>query len=285
MIPYLSSYQESLINYLATAMGDAVPRDDLATFIRVGELAVQNDTAKEAGTVTYTYQMPQSIRIHAAKLDEALANIKICDPAIGSGAFPVGMMQEIIKAREVLTTYIGEDESRTLYNFKRQAIQESIYGVDIDPGAIDVAKLRLWLSLVVDEDDYHHIKPLPNLDYKIVCGNSLLSVQKDLFNLDLFQQLEKLKTAYFNETNPQKKQKQRTEIDALITQLTGDHSQFDMQIYFSEVFHGNRGFDVMIANPPFHYRTEFNKGGGGTEKATSIGSPCVNHSSSSVMPS
>src|SRR5690606_38099206 len=133
------------INYLSTAMRDAVPREDLATFIRVGELAVQNDTAKEAGTVSYTYQMPESIRTHATKLDDALANIKICDPAIGSGAFPVGMMQEIIKAREVLTTYIGESESRTTYNFKRQAIQESIYGVDIDPGAIDIAKLRLWL--------------------------------------------------------------------------------------------------------------------------------------------
>lgn len=243
--------QESLINYLSTAMGDALPREDLATFIRVGELAVQNDTAKEAGTVSYTYQMPESIRTHATKLDEALANIKICDPAIGSGAFPVGMMQEIIKAREVLTTYIGESESRTTYNFKRQAIQESIYGVDIDPGAIDIAKLRLWLSLVVDEDDYHDIKPLPNLDYKIVCGNSLLSVQKDLFNLDLFQQLEKLKTAYFDETNPQEKQEQRAEIDALIARLTGSHRLFDMEIYFSEVFHNGNGFNIVIANPPY----------------------------------
>ncbi|QPC83765.1 N-6 DNA methylase [Phototrophicus methaneseepsis] len=243
--------QESLINYLATAMGDAVPREELATFIRVGELAVQNDTAKEAGTVTYTYQMPESIRTHATKLDAALANIKICDPAIGSGAFPVGMMQEIIKAREVLTIYIGKSNSRTTYNFKRQAIQESIYGVDIDSSAIDIAKLRLWLSLVVDEDDYHHIKPLPNLDYKIVCGNSLLSVQKDLFNLDLFQKLEKLKTAYFDQTDPAKKQAQRAEIDSLIARLTGGHSTFDMQIYFSEVFHGNSGFDVVIGNPPY----------------------------------
>jgi len=243
--------QESLINYLATTMGDAVLREDIATFIRFGELAVQNDTAKEAGTVSYTYQMPESIRTHAKKLDEALANIKICDPAIGSGAFPVGMMQEIIKAREVLTTYLGSSADRTTYHFKRQAIQESIYGVDIDPGAIDIAKLRLWLSLVVDEDDYHHIKPLPNLDYKIVCGNSLLSVQKDLFNLELFQKLEALKTAYFDETNPTKKLEQRAEIGAIITQLTGDHSQFDMQIYFSEVFHGNGGFDVVIGNPPY----------------------------------
>lgn len=242
--------QESLINYLDTAMGDDVSREDLATFIRVGELAVQNDTAKEAGTVSYTYQMPESVRKHASRLDEALASIRICDPAIGSGAFPVGMMQEIVKAREVLTTYIGEDESRTTYNFKRQAIQESIYGVDIDPGAIDIAKLRLWLSLVVDEDDYQHIKPLPNLDYKIVCGNSLLSIEKDVFNYTLFNELEALKTAFFNETDPQIKSVQRTQIDALITQLTGDNSCFDMKIYFSEVFNDD-GFDVVIGNPPY----------------------------------
>lgn len=243
--------QESLINYLSTAIGDAVPRDDLATFIRVGELAVQNDIAKEGGTVTYKYQMPESIRENAPEIDEAMASIKICDPAIGSGAFPVGMMQEIIKAREVLTTYIGEDENRTTYNFKRQAIQESIYGVDIDSGAIDIAKLRLWLSLVVEEDDYHHIKPLPNLDYKIVCGDSLLTVEKDVFNYTLYNELEALKTAYFDQTDPVKKLEQRAEIDSLIAQLTGDYSQFDMQIYFSEVFHNDGGFDVVIANPPY----------------------------------
>jgi hypothetical protein len=77
--------------------------------------------------------------------------------------------------------------------------------VDIDPGAVEIAKLRLWLSLVVDEEDIRHIKPLPNLDYKIVCGNSLLGVEKNLFNLELFNNLEKLKSLYFNETNTTRK--------------------------------------------------------------------------------
>lgn len=228
-----------------------ITRDDIATFIRFGELAVQNDTAKESGTVSYTYQMPESIRTHAKKLDDALASIKICDPAIGSGAFPVGMMQEIIKAREVLTTYLGGSDERTTYHFKRHAIQESIYGVDIDPGAIDIAKLRLWLSLVVDEDDYQHIKPLPNLDYKIVCGNSLLSVEKNIWNWPEFERLEQLKIAYFDETDPVRKQKQRAEIDALIANLTGGNTRFDLTIYFSEVFHNGSGFDVVIGNPPY----------------------------------
>jgi len=100
-------------------------------------------------------------------------SIKVCDPAIGSGAFPVGMMSQIVKVRNVLSVYI-KDSNRTPYKFKRECIEKSLYGVDIDAGAVEIAKLRLWLSLVVDEEDIKQIRPLPNLDYKIVCGNSLL---------------------------------------------------------------------------------------------------------------
>ena len=82
-------------------------------------------------------------------------------------------MNAIVKARMVLSSYL-KDKNRTLYTFKRDCIQNSLYGVDIDPGAVEIAKLRLWLSLVVDEDNIKQIKPLPNLDYKIMQGNSLL---------------------------------------------------------------------------------------------------------------
>ena len=81
---------------------------------------------------------------------------------------------------------------------------DCLYGVDIDAGAIEIAKLRLWLSLVVDEEDINQIKPLPNLDYKIVAGNSLIGVEKDLFNDSLFKKLEELKPRYFDETNVNK---------------------------------------------------------------------------------
>ena len=81
----------------------------------------------------------------------------------------------------VLSSYLchsseggNPDPHRTPYTFKRDCIQNSLYGVDIDPGAVEIAKLRLWLSLVVDEDNIKQIKPLPNLDYKIMQGNSLL---------------------------------------------------------------------------------------------------------------
>ena len=110
---------------------------------------------------------------NAKEIDRLLQDITVCDPAIGSGAFPVGMMQEIVRAREALSAVEGMPK-RTAYELKRHAIQNSLYGVDIDPGAVEIAKLRLWLSLVVDEDDRNRIQALPNLDYKIMQGNSLL---------------------------------------------------------------------------------------------------------------
>lgn len=126
--------------------------------------------------------------------------------------------------------------------------------MDIDPGAVEIAKLRLWLSLIVDEEDIKQIQPLPNLDYKIVCGNSLLGVEKTLFNLEVFEELERLKPVYFGETNAKKKQESKSPIDDLIRQLTNNNETFDFEVYFSEVFHEKGGFDVVIANPPYGFR-------------------------------
>lgn len=246
----------------------AVPRNDIEEFIRKGELTVQNDMrvmSEGKETKTYSLKLPESVKNNAKRIDESLASIKICDPAIGSGAFPVGMMQEIVKAREVITAHIRiedyrlkiedlksiKDADRTPYNFKRHCIQESLYGVDIDPSAVDIAKLRLWLSLVVDEDDYEKIKPLPNLEYKIVCGNSLLGVEKNLLNHKLFAELETIKPQYFEETNPRKKNALKKQIDSLIKQITNNDEHFDFEVYFSEVFHEKSGFDVVIGNPPY----------------------------------
>ena len=85
---------------------------------------------------------------NAQALDDALANIKVCDPAIGSGAFPVGMLTEIIKARKVLELYL--DKKLGVYELKRHCIQNSLYGVDIDPGAIEIAKLRLIVEVAAE---------------------------------------------------------------------------------------------------------------------------------------
>ena len=248
-----------------------ISKEDIDKFIHVGEQVSENEAIaliKEQRINTgiqksteKKLQLPESIHTNAELIDQKLTDITVCDPAVGSGAFPVGMMSEIVKARMffVKTGYLEEEYTnahdekvkRTSYNFKRDCIEKSLYGVDIDPGAVEIAKLRLWLSLVVDEEDIKNIKPLPNLDYKIVCGNSLLGVQRSLENWKDFAGLEKLKPLYFNETNPTKKQEYKRQIDQLISQITNGHTEFDFEVYFSEVFHKKGGFDVVIANPPY----------------------------------
>ncbi|MCL0028488.1 BREX-1 system adenine-specific DNA-methyltransferase PglX [Peptococcaceae bacterium] len=171
--------QQSLINYLSCELEGKVNKEDIEKLIKYGEQFTENEAAvleKGRETQTYKYHLPLSIRTNAKFIDDKLKDIKICDPAIGSGAFPVGMMHEIIKTRNVLSAFIN-GSGRSIYNFKRECIENSLYGVDIDAGACEVARLRLWLSLIVDEEDIRKIKPLPNLDYKIVCGNSLLYVK------------------------------------------------------------------------------------------------------------
>ena len=241
-----------------------IPIRDLRLLVCRGEFGVEHDLQvdeKGRETKAYSWKLPESIRANAERIDRTLADIKICDPAIGSGAFPVGMLHEIVRARETLTTYLPEDPERTAYHFKRHAIQESIYGVDIDCGAVDIAKLRLWLSLVVDEDDFLSIKPLPNLDYKIVCGNSLLGLPGGvLLDGEICKSLEDAKQQFFSSANPSEKSKTRAAITDLFSRLMDNARKyvssigevsFDFHTHFSEVFHQKRGFDVVIANPPY----------------------------------
>lgn len=128
------------------------------------------------------------------ELDDLLAKVKIVDLAVGSGAFPLGMLTEIVKARDTITSYMVIELNsfqrlslrslRNPYRLKRETIKNSIFACDIEPSATDITKLRLWLSLVIDnqimdkenEELGYTTKPreLPNLDCNIICGNSLM---------------------------------------------------------------------------------------------------------------
>ena len=232
---------------------ELIPLADIETFIREGEISIERDQAREEGKLgDDDYGLPESIRKFAEQIDFALADVKICDPAIGSGAFPVGMMTEIVRARSVLSPYLPSQLKRDPYTFKWHCIENNLYGVDIDASAVEIAKLRLWLSLVVDEESYDHIRPLPNLDYRIVYGNSLQSITKDLFNYTLYPELEKKKLQYFGTTSQKNKGVLRQEIGNLIDQLTSGRQDFDFEVYFSEVFDKKEGFDVVIGNPPYY---------------------------------
>ncbi|WP_428655995.1 Eco57I restriction-modification methylase domain-containing protein [Runella sp.] len=141
--------QEALLQYLKPQFPEEA---DIERFVRDKELSLYLKG-----------------RENAQKLNVALDKIRICDPAIGSGAFPIGVLQEIFQAKRFIFPYINVNTFDAA-EIKLRIIENSIYGIDLDKGAVDIARLRFWLALVVDEDTP---RPLPNLDYKIMQGDSL----------------------------------------------------------------------------------------------------------------
>ena len=107
----------------------------------------------------------------ASRFMQLLKDVKVCDPAIGSGAFPMGILYVLYHAIHHLQSHAEPHGNFDSTQTKRDIIQNNIFGVDIEQGAVDIARLRFWLALVVDADEP---QPLPNLDYKITCGNSIL---------------------------------------------------------------------------------------------------------------
>lgn len=233
--------QQSLINYLKTELDVKVNKSAIETVVEQGEHLAENEAialkkepriaAGQQKTARNRLFLDKTVINNAELIDRKLKEITVCDPAVGSGAFPVGMMSLIVKTRNLLSLFIN-DNHRTIYDFKRQCIEKSLYGVDIDPGAVEIAKLRLWLSLVVDEQDVKNIKPLPNLDYRIMQGNSLISefmgidfdsYKKSNGNLifkdkidELVEDFQQKKDRFLNEPNTTRKQKLKKEIDELL---------------------------------------------------------------------
>jgi adenine-specific DNA-methyltransferase len=160
--------QESLIQYLRTHLPECTEDESPAT------IALQNFIRN--GIIGERTDKKNFVVQQAKRIEKLLDRVKVCDPAIGSGAFPMGMLQEIYKAKINLDLTLDHTE------VKKQIIQNCIYGVDIENGAVEIARLRFWLALVVDETTPN---PLPNLDYKIMQGNSLLESFEgvDLSNL------------------------------------------------------------------------------------------------------
>jgi TaqI-like C-terminal specificity domain/Eco57I restriction-modification methylase len=183
--------QKSLIQYLATKLD--IPESKTYQELGTNQQKMfgnevkkgQFDLLKEHKTVTtgITHadveqfikhkETTPKILEHAEEINSYLDAVKICDPAIGSGAFPMGLLHEIFNAKQLLKETAQVKALLTISDaaMKENIIQNSIYGVDIEKGAVDIARLRFWLSLIVDEESP---RPLPNLDYKIVVGDSLL---------------------------------------------------------------------------------------------------------------
>ena len=261
--------QESLIAYLET--NTSIAKDKIRQFVLSPEEGVKD--------------IPENKK---PKLLSALENVKICDPAIGSGAFPMGLLNELLHCREVLS---GEHYDRA--EIKKNIIQNNIYGVDIEKGAVDIARLRFWLSIVVDEETP---SPLPNLDYKIMQGNSLIEsfmgvdlskltyekeYKKDKGEISLFDdeknRLQKtvshLLSSYYSCSDHDRKVKLQQEISETINKqleaqaydptilarlkdinLAENNKFFLWHTWFSDVFNRDddkNGFDIVIGNPPY----------------------------------
>lgn len=244
---------------------------------------------------------------------DALDVIKIIDPACGSGAFPMGILQKMLlilqkidpDSKKWLTKKVSKIENAIVrkefqkkieaenwnYVHKLGIIQSSIYGVDIQPIAVDISKLRFFLSLIVDEkvDDSKEnrgIDSLPNLEFKFVCANSLIGLpstlvgsykkglQPKLFEaVDNITELKKLREEYLRCYGDEKisieKKFQEIQTEMLSGSLKwlswGGKDSQTVKLSQWNPFSGEScewfdpewmfgikdGFDIVIANPPY----------------------------------
>lgn len=264
--------QESLTAYLQTGIDDAEVKAHIANFVKTNDVEELGGASSEL----------------AMSIDQKLIDVKICDPAIGSGAFPMGLLRELYACRKSIEIF----EEDNAADIKRHIIQNNIYGVDIEKGAVDIARLRFWLALIIDEKEP---MPLPNLDFKIMQGNSLLESYK---GVDLDVTSKKLKTgkdtkktrgvlslgfeetdvqktiqdlvkSYFSITDHTLRTQRRQQIDKYVKDYIkicaeGNHEVQDAvdeleipndqfflwHTYFADVFEQG-GFDIVIGNPPY----------------------------------
>lgn len=248
--------RESLRQYLYAALDASVTLkgsiDDLldrsdSEWARAGTNSKRDSVAKE----------------DRARIMDALREIRVLDPAVGSGAFPMGILHKILSLFERLEPNFDS------YEKKLAILRNNIYGVDIDPTAIEICRLRAWLSIIVDVKDIKKIKPLPNLDFKFVCANSLIGLEKShaSFTTDenLKPELIRIRDEYYATSSKTKKEKLQREY----TKLTHKESLFDTDetrqlksykpfengrsasFYDPELMHGVDLFDVIIGNPPY----------------------------------
>ena len=272
--------QESLTAYLQTGIEDAEVKVHIANFVKTNDVEELGGASSEL----------------AMSIDQKLIDVKICDPAIGSGAFPMGLLRELYACRKSIEIF----EEDNAADIKRHIIQNNIYGVDIEKGAVDIARLRFWLALIIDEKEP---MPLPNLDFKIMQGNSLLESYK---GVDLDVTSKKLKTgkdtkktrgvlslgfeetdvqktiqdlvkSYFSITDHTLRAQRRQQIDKYVKDYIkvcaeGNHEVQDAvdeleipndqfflwHTYFADVFEQG-GFDIVIGNPPYNEVRDLDK--------------------------
>jgi hypothetical protein len=144
-----------------------------------------------------------------------------------------------------------------LFREKRELIENCLYGVDVNPNSVKICRLRLWIELLknayyTEESGFTRFETLPNLDFKILSGDSLPELKKgDLFNDALLDELSLRKEHYFYTTDKRERRLLENRIHEIIHELTANGVTFDYRLFFPEVFKGGGGFDVVLGNPPY----------------------------------
>ncbi len=190
---------------------------------------------------------------------QALDTVTTVDLACGSGAYLLGMMQEIIALRDALFNESGEADPRDEYQRKLHIIGRNLYGADIDEFAVNIAMLRLWLSLAIDYDG-DDPPPLPNLDFKVAVGDTLLAPSPERLDQDrmFIEQsgIGELKDQFMR-AHGAGKERLREQVEHAkeylrrnIPESAHEGTIVDWRVDFAEVI-GKGGFDIVVANPPY----------------------------------
>jgi hypothetical protein len=271
----------------------------LSKYIDTNYSSIKEVKAKVNDLVYYNILKTNDLDFEQAVVD-ALDQYKILDPACGSGAFPMGMLHRMVdllklvddknekwvelklknvdkaqrtEFKKVLTSHLDD------YGRKLGIIRDSIYGIDIQPLAVQITKLRFFISLLIDQKTAKGITPMPNIETKIICADSLKNIEADLFSKDAISKLIDARARYYQ---PDISQKERQSIgDEIIDvldvafpsfsfQVTGKRIAgqnkellrhwfthgtlaapfFNMDFFYPELSEKG-GFDCIIGNPPY----------------------------------
>lgn len=243
---------EAVKTFLISKLGD-----DSRIASSVSKLIDTPEHEWSAASSNNLSSIPIDIR---TKILSALESFKTLDPACGSGAFPLGMLSLLTKLRLRL------NPGQNVYDLKLDVLRRNIFGGDIEPMAVEISKVRAWLSLIVEEKASKNVGPLPNLEFNFVCANSLIGLATpDLFtDFDFQDRLQLLREEFFRESSQKEKGKiQNAYLKELRSGVLDDRGEqlrtfnpFDSeaisQFFDAELMFGvEKGFDVIIGNPPY----------------------------------
>lgn len=297
-----------IVNYMVS--------ESLKEYFRSKALNLKREDFEEKLETLFSYETEGNPfnEKETTSLIEAIDNLKVLDPAVGSGAFPMGMLQKLVfllsrldphnqkwekrqidaveqsvldaKTKNETIRRIEENFRKNELNYGRKLylIQKGLYGVDIQPIAIEIARLRFFISLLVDEkvsarkEENFGIEPLPNLETKLISANTLVGLEKDetLMPMPEILALEKelfeIRARYFSESCRARKEalkkkdrEKRQELQKAFKEQGCFHKYVGQVAAWSPyntgapaawfdaewMFGVNDGFDIVIANPPY----------------------------------